>query len=133
MDLTNDEWEAHVAKEVAEYRNIIQGTDIYEHHGNRVVESRTTNRKLVAVKIQPKKWFRRSEATMMQYASENGILAPRVLGCYDVKPNMTVAVTDRVPGESLDKVWHTLTKPQRESIQFQLQQQVERWFRGFVS
>ncbi|PYI12547.1 phosphotransferase family protein [Aspergillus sclerotiicarbonarius CBS 121057] len=125
MDLSNDEWEAHVAKKIEEYRSIIQGTDIYENSGNRVVESRTTNGKLVAVKIKPKKWFRRSEAAMMQYASENGILAPRVLGCYNVKPNMTVTVTDRVPGESLDKVWHTLTKPQRESIQSQLQHQVQ--------
>ncbi|PWY83102.1 kinase-like protein [Aspergillus sclerotioniger CBS 115572] len=111
--MSSHQLNAHVAKKVEEYRSIIQGTDIYEHCGNRVVESRTTNGKLVAVKIKPREWFRRSEAAMMQYASDNGILAPRVLGCYNVKPNMTVTVTDRVPGESLDKVWHTLTKPQK--------------------
>ncbi|PGH19086.1 hypothetical protein AJ79_00120 [Helicocarpus griseus UAMH5409] len=62
---------------------------------------------------------------MMSYASKQaGILAPRVLGCYDVEPEVIVTVTDLIRGESLDKVWHTMDKSQRNSIKAQLKDQL---------
>ncbi|OJJ73870.1 hypothetical protein ASPBRDRAFT_41617 [Aspergillus brasiliensis CBS 101740] len=122
--LTYEGRDAYFARRAEEFRNIIQGKDIYNDLG-RVVESETTGGKLVAVKIGYTATFRRSEAAMMNYAHEVGVLAPRVLGCYDVKPKMTVTVADRVPGQSLDKVWHDLTESQRKSIESQLWQQVQ--------
>lgn len=122
--LTYEERDACFARRAEEFRNIIQGKDIYNDLG-RVVGSETTGGKLVAVKIGYTATFRRSEAAMMNYAHEVGVLAPRVLGCYDVKPKMTVTVADRVPGQSLDKVWHDLTESQRKSIESQLRQQVK--------
>lgn len=63
-----EEIEARLAKQLEEYRSIIQGTDLYEYMGNRVVESRTTSGNLVAVKVNRKEDYRQSEAEMMQYA-----------------------------------------------------------------
>ncbi|OJJ70605.1 hypothetical protein ASPBRDRAFT_56383 [Aspergillus brasiliensis CBS 101740] len=113
-----EEIKKRMAKELEEYRSIIQGTDLYYYMGHRVVESRTTTR-------GEEPGYRQSEAEMMQYAHEKGILTPRVLGCYYVKSGVIAMVTDRVPGESLDKVWHALTKPQKKNIELQLKQQVQ--------
>ncbi|GLA80397.1 hypothetical protein AtubIFM56815_001217 [Aspergillus tubingensis] len=63
-----EEIEARLAKQLEEYRSIIQGTDLYEYMGNRVVESRTTSGNLVAVKVNRKEDYRQSEAEIMQYA-----------------------------------------------------------------
>ena len=120
-----EEIEARLAKQLEEYRSIIQGTDLYEYMGNRVVESRTTSGNLVAVKVNRKEDYRQSEAEMMQYAHEKRILTPRVRGCYYVKRGVIATVTDRVSGDSLDKVWHTLTKSQKNNIELQLKHQVE--------
>ncbi|RAH54974.1 kinase-like protein [Aspergillus piperis CBS 112811] len=120
-----EEIEARLAKQLEEYRSIILGTDLCDYMGNRVVESRTTSGNLVAVKVNRKEDYRRSEAEMMQFAHEKGILTPRVRGCYDVKRGVIATVTDRVPGDSLDKVWHTLTKSQKKNIELQLKQQVQ--------
>ncbi|PYH37983.1 aminoglycoside phosphotransferase family protein [Aspergillus neoniger CBS 115656] len=120
-----EEIEARLAKQLEEYRSIIQGTDLYEYMGNRVVESRTTSGNLVAVKVNRKEDYRQSEAEMMQYAHEKGILTPRVRGCYYVKRGVIATVTDRVPGDSLDKFWHTLTKSQKKNIELPLKQQVQ--------
>ncbi|KAE8383042.1 kinase-like domain-containing protein [Aspergillus bertholletiae] len=80
----------------------------------------------VAVKVKPTDGLIRSEADMMHYASQQpGILAPQVLGCYDVDPEIIVIVSDLVEGESLDKVWHTLTKAEQKSIKRQLKEQVQ--------
>lgn len=79
----------------------------------------------MAVKVKPLGAFVRSEADMMNYASQQPeILAPRVLGCYDIEPEVIATVTDLIPGKSLDKVWHTLNKPQRDSIKSQLKEQL---------
>ncbi|PYH89977.1 hypothetical protein BO71DRAFT_93392 [Aspergillus ellipticus CBS 707.79] len=63
--------EAQFAQERAAYESIIQGTDLHSYFGNRVLESRTTAGRLVAVRVKPRVAFRRSEAAMVQYASEN--------------------------------------------------------------
>ncbi|GFN10393.1 phosphotransferase family protein [Aspergillus tubingensis] len=120
-----EEIEARLAKQLEEYRSIIQGTDLYEYMGNRVVESRTTSGNLVAVKVNRKEDYRQSEAEMMQYAHEKRILTPRVRGCYYVKRGVIATVTDRVSGDSLDKFWHTLTKSQKKNIELQLKHQVQ--------
>ncbi|KAL4919201.1 kinase-like domain-containing protein [Aspergillus aurantiobrunneus] len=99
------------------YLAAIEGRELYNHMRNRVVEYRTSNGKLVAVKNKP-------EAEMMHFASHQGILAPRMLGCYDVEPEVIATVTDVVPGESLDKAWHSLTKEQRNTIKDQLKEQL---------
>lgn len=110
----------------SEYEDAVQGQDLYNHFGNRVVESRTTNGQLVAVKVKPQGAFVRSEAEMMHFASQQpNILAPRVLGCYDVEPDIIATVTNVIPGQSLDKVWHLMDKSQRNSIKLQLKEQVQ--------
>ncbi|KAL4778869.1 hypothetical protein BJX76DRAFT_362322 [Aspergillus varians] len=64
------------------YLNAIEGRELYNYMGNRVVESRSSNGKLVAVKHKP-------------------------AGAY-----------------SLDKVWHSLTKAQKNIIKNQLNEQL---------
>lgn len=87
------------------YTDAIQGKELYNYFGNRVLESRTSSGRVVAVKVKPVRGFARSEADMMHYASQQpGILAPHVLGCYDVDPGITVTVFDLVKGQSLDTV-----------------------------
>ena len=106
------------------YTDAVQGKELYNYFGNRVVESTTTGGNVVAVKHKPAGAFVRSEAEMMHYASQQGILAPRVLGVYDVEPEVIATVTDLIPGVSLDKVWHTMNQDQRSSIKRQLKEQV---------
>ncbi|GKZ38150.1 hypothetical protein AbraIFM66950_010120 [Aspergillus brasiliensis] len=96
-----EEIKKRMAKELEEYRSIIQGTDLYDYMGHRVVESRTTSGNLVAVK---------KHEAIRSRNDASGVIA---------------MVTDRVPGESLDKVWHALTKPQKKNIELQLKQQVQ--------
>lgn len=108
----------------SEYERAIRGRDLYNYFGNRVVESRTGDL-VVAVKVKPVGGFVRSEGHMMHFASQQpGILAPKVLGCYDVEPEIIATVTDLVPGESLDKVWHSLNFEQKKSIKAQLKEQI---------
>ncbi|KAE8357148.1 kinase-like domain-containing protein [Aspergillus caelatus] len=86
-------------------QNAIQGKELYNYFGNRVLESRASAGRVVAVKVKPTEGFARSEADMMHYASQKpGILAPQ--------------------GESLDNVWHTMTKAERKSIKEQLKEQL---------
>ncbi|KAE8309745.1 kinase-like domain-containing protein [Aspergillus transmontanensis] len=107
------------------YTDAIQGKELYNYFGNRVLESRASSGRVVAVKVKPTEGFARSEADMMHYASQQpGILAPQVLGCYDVDPEITVTVSDLVEGDSLDNVWHTMTKEEQKSIKEQLKEQL---------
>ncbi|KAI1977057.1 hypothetical protein LOZ53_002476 [Ophidiomyces ophidiicola] len=109
----------------SEYELAVQGRDLYNFHGNRVVESQTTAGQLVAVKVKPTAYFARSEAEMMHFASQQpGLLAPRVIGCYDIPPRITTTVTNILAGESLDKVWPSMTKEQQNSIKTQLKEQI---------
>ncbi|KAI1919252.1 hypothetical protein LOZ52_004516 [Ophidiomyces ophidiicola] len=109
----------------SEYELAVQGRDLYSFHGNRVVESQTTAGQLVAVKVKPTAYFARSEAEMMHFASQQpGLLAPRVIGCYDIPPRITTTVTNILAGESLDKVWPTMTRAQQSSIKTQLKEQI---------
>lgn len=110
----------------SEYDDAVQGQDLQNHFGNRVVESRTTGGQLVAVKVKPQGAFVRSEAEMMHFASQQpNILAPRVLGCYDVGLEIIATVTTVIPGQLLDKVWHSMDKSQRNFIKLQLKEQVQ--------
>lgn len=105
------------SKSKSRYIDAVQGRDLYNYFGNRVVESKTSGGKLVAVKVKPLGGFARSETDMMDYASRQpGILATHVLGCYDVDSRIIATVTDVIPGDSLDKAWHTLSKEQQKSI-----------------
>ncbi|KAE8419785.1 kinase-like domain-containing protein [Aspergillus pseudocaelatus] len=59
-------------------QNAIQGKELYNYFGNRVLESRASAGRVVAVKLKPTEGFARSEADMMHYASQKpGILAPQ--------------------------------------------------------
>lgn len=111
-----------------EFERAVQGDAVlYEFFGNRVVESIASNGRVVAVKVQEKNCYLRSEARMMSYASSQaGIKVPQVLGCYDVEPYIMTLVSDRVPGLSLDRIWADMTKPQQESIKNQLREQLQR-------
>ncbi|RFU34691.1 hypothetical protein B7463_g1644, partial [Scytalidium lignicola] len=112
------------------YTDAVQGTTIYDYFGNRVVQSIASNGRVVAVKVKPEVGFARSEAQMMEYASQQpGITAPHVLGCYDVDPGITTMVSDLVPGVSLDTVWHKMSKAQRDSIKTQLKEQISNFRR----
>lgn len=106
----------------------IHGREIYNYFGNRVVESRTSEGNLVAVKVKPREIKKaiRLEALMLKYASEQqSLLVPRYRGCYRVGKYNIVIVTDLVRGVSLDKAWHSMTKEQRDSIKSQLKEQVQ--------
>ncbi|GES61250.1 phosphotransferase family protein [Aspergillus terreus] len=96
------EWD----RKAKEYWDIIQGHELYNFYGNRVLESRSTNGRLVAVKVKPKYAFKRSEAQMMQ---------------------MIVTVSDRVRGEPLDQVWHTMESSTQEGIKLQLRKELEKF------
>lgn len=105
----------------SKYTRAVRGRELYNLFGNRVLESRNTAGNLVAVKVKPQEGFVRSEADMMHFASQKpGILAPHVLGCYDVDPGIIATVTNFISGDSFDKVWHTLDSQQRDSIKLQL-------------
>ncbi|KAI9833944.1 MAG: hypothetical protein M1819_003453 [Sarea resinae] len=107
------------------YRDAIIGRDIYEYFGNRVVESRASNGRIVAVKVNPRSRSVRAEAKMMDYVSRQpGLLAPHVLGCYNVESFITVMVSDLVPGVSLDQAWHQMSAQERKSIKAQLREQL---------
>ncbi|KAL4961120.1 uncharacterized protein BDV14DRAFT_204118 [Aspergillus stella-maris] len=106
------------------YLNAIEGEELYNYMGNRVVLSHTTNDTPVTGKHKSVGAFVRLEAEMMRSTSQQGILAPRILGCYDVDPEVIATVTDVVPGQSLDKAWPSLTKQQKNKIKSQLQGQV---------
>ncbi|KAG2417883.1 hypothetical protein HFD88_000982 [Aspergillus terreus] len=126
-DVDNATFFAEWERRTKEFLNIIQGRELYNFFNNRVLESRSTNGRLVAVKIKSKYTFKRSEAQMMHYASENGILAPRVLGCYNVAPTLVVTVSDRVPGQSLDQVWQTMDRATQEGIKHQLRAELSKF------
>ncbi|PWY84748.1 hypothetical protein BO70DRAFT_395428 [Aspergillus heteromorphus CBS 117.55] len=73
-NLQTPELEAQFAQERAEYESIIQDTDLYNYFGNRVVESRTTGGRLVAVKVKPRLAFHRKSP---KFALTHGDLAAR--------------------------------------------------------
>ncbi|KAL5355011.1 kinase-like domain-containing protein [Aspergillus floccosus] len=122
-DVHNATLQAEWDRKPRELLSIIQGRELYNVYNDRVLESRPTNGRLVAVKIKSKDSFKRSEAQMMHYASENGIRAPRVLGCYNVAPTLVVTISDRVSGQSLDQVWHTMDRARQEGIKRQLREE----------
>ncbi|KAK0665417.1 kinase-like domain-containing protein [Cercophora samala] len=111
------------------YVDAVQGHEIYNFFGNRVISTTTPSGIPLAVKVKPPQSFDRSEAEMMQYAASNGVLAPNVRGVYDIithRPLARVMVSELVPGVSLDEVWHGLTAGEQSSIKAQLRTQFTR-------
>ncbi|KAL1856422.1 hypothetical protein VTK73DRAFT_8288 [Phialemonium thermophilum] len=109
------------------YVHAVLGNDIYNFFGNRVVEYTTARGDALAIKVKPPDALDRSEGDMMHYASENGILAPRVRGVYDIvttKPIARVLVSARVSGVPLSEVWTTLSEPERITIKAELRSQL---------
>lgn len=108
------------------YERAVQGEEISNFFGNRVVLSRGSRGRVVAVKQKPRDFFVRSEGDMMDFASKSHaeIRVPGVLGCYDILPDISVMVSDLVPGVRLDKVWPSMNQDQRDSIKVQLKEQV---------
>ncbi|KAK0744649.1 kinase-like domain-containing protein [Apiosordaria backusii] len=111
------------------YPDAVQGKEIYNVFGNRVIETTTPSGVVLAVKVKPPQSFDRSEAEMMQYAASNGVLTPNVRGVYEIITHMPLArvmVSELVPGVSLDQVWHDMTAAQQSSIKDQLRTQLAR-------
>ncbi|KAK4201361.1 putative phosphotransferase [Triangularia verruculosa] len=111
------------------YPDAVQGKELYNFFGNRVIETTTPSGVVLAVKVKPPQSFHRSEAEMMQYAASNGVLAPNVRGVYDIITHMPLArvmVSELVPGVSLDQIWHDMTDAEQSSIKKQLRTQFER-------
>lgn len=91
-----------------EFENaIVADTVLYAFLGGHAVyEHKTSDGTPQALKVRAAEFYSRSNADMMHYASTHGILAPEVRGVYDVydKETLTVVVSERVPGKTLDKV-----------------------------
>lgn len=126
----NDNKTGHPAPENMTYEEAVDGNEIYNFHGGRVVEYTTTAGRVLAIKQRGTRGLDRSEGAMMDHAARNGVLAPRVLGVYDIvttsrrRPLARVMVSDRVPGESLKDVWHDLSAAQQASVKEQLRAQL---------
>lgn len=60
------------------------GTEIFYFMGIRVIEHTKPEGTILALKVKPPQMLKRSEAAMMHYAASNGVLAPKVHGCYDI-------------------------------------------------
>lgn len=68
----------------------------------------------------------------MHYAATNGVLAPKILGFYNIlnttaeKPLATAMVSERVPGVPLVNLWLDLSEAEQTSIKDQLRTQLAR-------
>ena len=123
--------------EAISYRNFpsdlwgieIDGETVYYRDMRRVIKSQTSKGKIVAVKIDRKDQWQRSEAAMMQFASQiPGLKIPKVLGYYEVKSqfskDIAVIVMEWVAGEPLHQVWETLKEAEKSYIKKQLKVQL---------
>ncbi|KAI8945748.1 kinase-like domain-containing protein [Xylaria longipes] len=109
------------------YVDAVQGKDIYNFFGNRVVEHVTPAGDVLAIKVKPPDALDRSEGDMMQYAASHGILAPRVRGVYDIiasRPIARVLVSELVQGAPLADIWEDLDDAQKSDIKDQLRAQL---------
>ena len=114
----------------------IEGEDIYYYFGNRVVKSVASNGREVAVKVKPVRGFKRSEASMQQFANDTGKLkAPKVIGCYKMYgryDKVAVLVSDFVQGQPLHVAWPDLSNAQRQSVKAQIHEQLQK-MRSYTS
>ena len=105
------------------YLDAVEGKEIFNSFGNRVVEHVTATGKALAIKVKPPRAMDRSEGDMMHYAATHGVLAPRVRGVYDIVgakgPLARVLISEMVPGEPLADVWEDLDEAQKaDQIRF---------------
>ncbi|KAI0143097.1 kinase-like domain-containing protein [Xylariaceae sp. FL1272] len=111
------------------YVDAVQGEDVYNYWGNRVVKHVTKSGRVLALKVKPVKSMDRSEGDMMHHAATNGVLAPRVRCIYDViarEPLARVMISEFVEGEPLDQAWDGLSDEQKSNIKSQLREQLAR-------
>ncbi|RYP10934.1 hypothetical protein DL764_000370 [Monosporascus ibericus] len=109
------------------YPDAVQGKEIYNFMGGRVIEHRTSKSDVLAIKVNST--INRSEGDMMHYAAMNGVRAPRVRGVYDIVGTRRLAramVSERVPGVPLADVWQTLSAADKSTIKDQLRTQLAR-------
>jgi hypothetical protein len=108
---------------------VIGGTELYSSAMSRVTEHITGSGRKIAVKIRHFGNFLRSEADLVEYADKSGVRVNTCRGYYDIvaldpaRPIGTVLVSDRLPGEPLDRVWDSLSPEERVRIKEQLQEQ----------
>ncbi|KAF9781919.1 hypothetical protein IL306_012766 [Fusarium sp. DS 682] len=111
------------------YLDAVNGKEIHNYWGNRVLEYTTSKGELLALKVSSPDGIDRSQADMMHYAATHGILAPKVRGVYDIVTNRPIArvmVSERVPGVPLVDVWQNMSQDEKSSIKEQLRKQIQR-------
>lgn len=111
-------WKGH-------YTEPFEGEVLDNSFGNCVIKSRNSDGQYAAIKFKHKAIFRQSEAEMMAYANEQGILPPRVWECRPYGSDQIAMISDYVPGKPLDEVWPSLDESQRSSIKHQLRSQLD--------
>ncbi|KAL4938146.1 hypothetical protein BDV06DRAFT_215313 [Aspergillus oleicola] len=77
--------------------NAIEGQEIYNYMGSRV--------------HKPASAYVHLKAEMVHFASEQGILTPRVLGCCDVEPEVIATVTDVEQLKKQVRLFRTIAQP----------------------
>jgi hypothetical protein len=103
------------------YHDTVQGKEIYNFFGGRVIEHTTSKGDILAIKVN--KGIDRSEGDIMHYAATHGVRAPRVRGVYDIIGTKWLAramVSERVPGVPLADVWQKLGAADMSAIKDQL-------------
>lgn len=110
------------------YEDAVMGHELHNFWGGKVVEHTSAAGDILALKVKTRTGLKRSEADLMHYAATHGVLAPRVLGVYDVqtKPRARVMVSERVPGVPLVDVWQAATEAEQASYKDQLRVQLAR-------
>jgi aminoglycoside phosphotransferase len=106
----------------------VLGKELHYYGGNRVLEHTTSTGQLLALKVNSRNSLKRSEADMMHYAATHGVLAPKVLGVYDIVTDRHLAraiVSERLPGKPLAYVWSDLSEAEQTSIKEQLRAQIQ--------
>lgn len=115
---------------------LVQGKDVYEYFGRRVIEHTTASGRTLAIKLMSLTCHsafdaNRSEAAMMHYAATHGVRAPKVYGVYDIvttrpkEPIAVAMVSEKMPGERLADVWQNLDEPTKCSFKTQLREQID--------
>lgn len=108
---------------------ILAETVLYSFIGvNSVYEHKTSNGTSLALKIRTADRYPRSNAEMMHYAATHGILAPKVRGIYDVQGKhgtLRVVVSEKVPGQTIDEVWQTMSTSEQDDVKRQLREQLQ--------
>ena len=108
---------------------VIGGTELYSSSRSRVTEHTTASGRKIAVKVRSFRSFHHSEADLLEHAGKSGVKVNTYRGYYDIvtlhpeEPIATVLVSDRLPGQPLDRVWENLSTEQRGAVKKQIQEQ----------